>query len=116
MDDAAKAGGTPLPGSGAISLAETLDTQSIDDMVARKEAEAMEHRPPPTIAGSDYAVSAFAPPPPEEVLPDFVDSKLAESLRGGRMSIRCMSGANIKRKSDPNKVPRLDPYIKFKLG
>ena len=32
------------------------------------------------------------------------------------MSIRAIEGIDIKRKSDPNKIPRLDPYIKFKLG
>jgi hypothetical protein len=61
-------------------------------------------------------VTTYVPPPPSDfsISPD--ESNLASEIKGGRFSVRCIAGIDIKRKSDPNKIPRLDPFIKFKLG
>lgn len=101
---------TVAPDSGMISAAETMESASL-----AVESEASRSLPPVN-AGPAHMVSAFAPPPPSELQPSFVVSPLADSLRGGRFSIRCIEGIDIKRKNDPNKIPRLDPYLKFKIG
>jgi len=61
-------------------------------------------------------VSAYVPPPPSAYVVEEHEDALAAGLKGGRFSIRCIEGIDIKRKSDPNKIPRTDPYIKFKMG
>lgn len=99
---------TEVLGSGVMSVAETLESS----VGAPEESLAL----PPVAEGSDYMVSAYAPPPPSELVPDQTESPLADDLKSGRLSIRCIRGIDIKRKSDPNKIPRLDPYIRMKLG
>ncbi|CAM9149349.1 unnamed protein product, partial [Ectocarpus fasciculatus] len=44
------------------------------------------------------------------------DSKLASMTRGGRMSIRCIAGQDIRRKDDKSKNPRIDPFLKIRFG
>lgn len=46
----------------------------------------------------------------------FDESKLGATLTRGRFSIKCMEGHDIRRKDDPDHVPRNDPFIRFKLG
>jgi len=85
----------------------------------------------PYSAPRENKLSGFVPaapnakPPAAVVLPPvaetdigkhFDDSKLGRSLTRGRLSIRCIEGFDIRRKDDPDKVPRNDPFIKFRLG
>jgi hypothetical protein len=59
-------------------------------------------------------LAGFVPPPP--VSKEQADSKLASMTKGGRVSIRCISGEDIRRRDDKSKVARIDPYLKFRLG
>jgi hypothetical protein len=70
---------------------------------------------PPSSAPTPGAV---APPPGAsmDIGKHFDDSKLGRSLSKGRLTIRCIEGHDIRRKDDPDKVPRNDPFIKFRLG
>jgi hypothetical protein len=40
-------------------------------------------------------------------------SKIAQNLRNGRLSIRCIAGIDVRRKDDLNKIPRTDPYLRY---
>lgn len=46
----------------------------------------------------------------------FDDSKIAQSLSRGRLQIKCIEGIDIRRKDDLDKIPRNDPFIRFRLG
>lgn len=59
-------------------------------------------------------MAGFVPPPP--VSKEQTDSKLASMTKGGRVSIRCISGEDIRRRDDKSKVARIDPYLKLRLG
>lgn len=59
-------------------------------------------------------LAGFVPPPPVSL--EQTNSKLASMTRGGRMSIRCISGQDIRRKDDKSKNPRIDPFIKIRFG
>lgn len=59
-------------------------------------------------------LAGFVPPPPVSV--EQSNSKLASMTKGGRISVRCISGHNIKRKDDKSKNPRIDPFIKLRFG
>jgi Ca2+-dependent lipid-binding protein len=37
-------------------------------------------------------------------------------LKGGRLTIRCIEGTGLRKRDDRSVNPRVDPYIKFKLG
>jgi hypothetical protein len=63
----------------------------------------------------DNATQGLVLPPPQDLEIDF-GSKLAKQLSCGRLSIRCIEGIDVKRQGDTAKEPRLDPWIKFKLG
>ena len=70
----------------------------------------------PSMPVKENVVSAYVPEPPEALEPFVDQSKLGKILSTGRLSIRCISGAGIRKRDDNAKVPRTDPYIKFKLG
>lgn len=56
----------------------------------------------------------YVPPPISDV--EGVESKLAKALKGGRLTIRCIEGTGLRKRDDRSLNPRVDPYIKFKLG
>ena len=80
-----------------------------------EDPEAPPTNMPPSM-GVSMATSTFVPPPPETFEPEFDTSKLASELTPGRLSIRCIAGINVRRKDEVNKVPKQDPFLKFKLG
>jgi hypothetical protein len=45
-----------------------------------------------------------------------MDSILAKEIKGGRLNITCIQGLGLRKKDDKSKTPRVDPFIKFKLG
>ncbi|RYG60269.1 hypothetical protein EON64_19430, partial [archaeon] len=44
------------------------------------------------------------------------DSLLGAHLGQGRLVLKCIEGMDIRMKDDPDRNPRLDPYIRFRLG
>jgi len=68
-------------------------------------------KPPLAAAQTPLATHAEA-----DIGKHFDDSRLGKALSRGRLSIRCIEGFDIKRKDDPDKIPRNDPFIKFRLG
>ena len=92
-------------------MAETLD--SVSDIVSVVNVGA---NLPPTTQAPENVVSQYVPPAPTSFEVSPVEDGLVKELKGGRFLIKCIKGEDIKRKSDPNKIPRIDPYIKFKLG
>ena len=100
-----------IDSAAGISVAETLD--SVSDVVSVVNVGA---NLPPTLEAPENVVSQYVPPPPTAFEVAAVEDELIKELKGGRFLIKCISGEDIKRKSDPNKIPRIDPYIKFKLG
>lgn len=61
--------------------------------------------------------SAFVPAAPAGGIDShYDDSKLGKTLTRGRLSIKCIEGYDIRRKDDQDKIPRNDPFIKFRLG
>lgn len=72
---------------------------------------------PPTVPKAPAAALVVPPSGAEvDIGKHFDDSKLGQSLTKGRLSIRCIEGHDIRRKDDPEKVPRNDPYLRFRLG
>ena len=94
-----------------ISVAETLD--SVSDIASQVNVGA---DLPPTASAPENIVSTYVPPPPStfDIAP--VVEELSKEINGGRLLVKCVQGKGIKRKSDPNKIPRIDAYMKFKLG
>lgn len=54
--------------------------------------------------------------PPTQINQVGIDSILAKEIQGGRLNITCIQGIGLRKKDDKSKTPRVDPYIKFKLG
>lgn len=109
---------TEIPGASAVSIAETFDTRETEDdgvVVAPVVAPSI-GMPPQVGVTHDNTMSSYVPPAPQEFVPQNVDSTLSRDLNGGRFSIRCIEGINIRRKDDTSAQPRTDPFIKFKLG
>jgi len=107
----------------AVDAMDTAIGGSRDEIPAISEAleaeEDEEEAPPmkiPPSMGVALQSTAFVPPPPSEYEPEFDHSRLAKELPNGRLSIKCISGINIRRKDEVNKVPKQDPFLKFKLG
>lgn len=93
----------------AVSAAETKRSD-FQPSVATKPTD------PPSVAPSENQVSAFVPSAPL-AMDNFVDnSAIGKTLSCGRLSIRCIEGIDIRRKDDKDRVPRNDPFIKFRLG
>ena len=113
--------------SAAPSIAQTGRGVSMLSMTSAASSSA-----PPSAALRENKLSGFVPQAPAAAVPTalvvapaateadigkhFDDSKLGRNLSKGRLSIRCIEGHDIRRKDDPDKVPRNDPYIKFRLG
>lgn len=57
-----------------------------------------------------------AAPPSAAAEKHFDDSSLGKYLSRGRFLIKCIEGVDIRRKDDPDRNPRNDPYIRFRLG
>jgi hypothetical protein len=100
---------TKVPGSADASVADTLDSVSVAKSLPVIAL-------PATTSAPVNIVSSYVPPPPVEFEVNIEPSQLAREVKPGRFSVRCIEGIDIKRKSDPNKIPRTDPYLKFKLG
>jgi hypothetical protein len=100
---------TQPPGSADLSVAETLDSVSLAKSLPVLALPATKEAPV-------NIVSSYVPPPPVEFEVNIEPSQLAKEVKPGRFSVRCIEGIDIKRKSDPNKIPRTDPYLKVKLG
>lgn len=72
---------------------------------------------PPSDVRMELTKNAFIAPPPIVDSSELnFNSPLLKYITSGRLSIRCIEGIEIQRKDDPNKVPRTDPFLKFKLG
>lgn len=79
--------------------------------------------PPPGVDmtfNSDYA-NALKPGVGDFVIPmqinqEGVESRLIKEVNGGRLNIIAIEGYNLRRRTDKSKNPRIDPYIKFRLG
>jgi Ca2+-dependent lipid-binding protein len=71
---------------------------------------------PPQEAGPGSALVIAPGAADMDIGKHFDDSKLGRSLSRGRLSIRCIEGHDIRRKDDPDRNPRNDPFIKFRLG
>jgi hypothetical protein len=67
------------------------------------------------VTGTDVIAAPLQDVKDEGFALDF-QSKIAKNLKNGRLSIRCIAGIDVRRKDDLNKIPRTDPYLKFKLG
>lgn len=71
----------------------------------------------PLVAPNDNIKSNdYVPGAPEPMDKYFDDSTLGKILPKGRLSIKCIEGIEIRRKNDQDRVPRNDPFIKFRLG
>lgn len=81
-----------------------------------EEAPVKEEEPIPSMPVKENVLSAYVPEPPEILEPHVDQSKLGKILSTGRLTIRCIGGSGIRKRDDNAKVPRTDPYIKFKLG
>ena len=79
--------------------------------------------PPPGVDMSfnpDFA-SALKPGVGDFVIPmqvnqEGVQSRLVKEINGGRLNIIAIEGYNLRRRTDKSRNPRIDPYIKFRLG
>jgi hypothetical protein len=43
------------------------------------------------------------------------DSAIGKELSRGRLSIKCIEGLDIRRRNDTDRIPRNDPFLKFRL-
>eukprot|EP00602_Paraphysomonas_sp_CaronLab_P013159 CAMPEP_0185042824 /NCGR_PEP_ID=MMETSP1103-20130426/42571_1 /TAXON_ID=36769 /ORGANISM="Paraphysomonas bandaiensis, Strain Caron Lab Isolate" /LENGTH=1240 /DNA_ID=CAMNT_0027582953 /DNA_START=164 /DNA_END=3886 /DNA_ORIENTATION=+ len=59
-------------------------------------------------------VGEFVPPVP--LNKEGLESTLAREINGGRLNITCIQGIGLRKRDDKSKNPRVDPYIRFKLG
>lgn len=104
---------------GAAEEAAEEEEEDAAPVIEMDEDEEEEDAPPtdiPPSMGVSMATSSFVPPPPEVFEPKFDTSRLATELTPGRLTIRCIGGMNVRRKDEVNKVPKQDPFLKFKLG
>ena len=53
---------------------------------------------------------------PMQINQEGVESRLIQEVNGGRLNIIAIEGYNLRRRTDKSKNPRIDPYIKFRLG
>lgn len=72
--------------------------------------------PPPSMAPPEAFTSVAASTIGETLDKHFDDSALGKTLTRGRLSIRCLEGLDIRRKDDRDRIPRNDPFLKFRLG
>jgi len=89
---------------------------AVEKSVPVEEPPIVEEEALPSMPVKENVVSAYVPEPPEILEPYVDQSKLGKILSTGRLSIRCVGGTGIRRRDDNAKVPRTDPYVKFKLG
>lgn len=69
---------------------------------------------PSALAAPVNPFAGFTPPPlitKEQNL-----SLLAQLVKSGRLSIRCIKGIDIRKRDDRSKSSRIDPYIQFRVG
>ena len=71
---------------------------------------------PPDMGMKDALTSSFVPPPPTDYEVYIDQSDLGKKLPRGRLSIKCKQGYDIRKAGDNSKVPRIDPYVRIKLG
>lgn len=72
------------------------------------------HRDPNASLAQREGVGDFIPPVALNI--EGMESNLSKEIKGGRLNVTCLSGIGLKKREDKSKNPRVDPYIKFKLG
>jgi hypothetical protein len=82
-----------------------------------KNAKPKEVIEAPAIAPTANKTNDFVPGAPTMAIDKhFDDSNLGKTLTRGRLLIKCIEGLEIRRKDDQDRIPRNDPFIKFRLG
>lgn len=114
-DEAAEAARIAAEEAAAAELAAMPTAPLIVVPASKKEADSMAS-PPSVAPPGDNKLSAFVPAAPGAMDKHFDDSILGKTLSRGRLSIRCVEGFDIRAKTDQDKIPRNDPFIKFRLG
>lgn len=116
VKDAAKAAAdaqAPKPPSDKDSESVAASTIS----KARKNAPPKQVIEAPAVAPTGNKTNDFVPGAPSMAIDKhFDDSNLGKTLNRGRLLIKCIEGIEIRRKDDQDRVPRNDPFIKFRLG
>ena len=83
----------------------------------RKSSKPKEVVEAPPVAPVNTKTNEFVPGAPTVAIDKhFDDSNLGKTLTRGRLLIKCIEGIEIRRKDDQDRVPRNDPFIKFRLG
>eukprot|EP01038_Epipyxis_sp_PR26KG_P009668 gene9668-13017_t len=101
--------------SGSVTLKEMIPG---DATVVTLNSQSPSKSGQPNVAPDDSrALSEFVPEAPAaDIDKYFDDSIIGQSLPRGRLTIKCVEGLDIRRKDDQDKVPRNDPYLRFRLG
>jgi hypothetical protein len=90
--------------------------KSVNAAIASLDEGSVSTRPTmvPLAASSDQRIAnEFVPAAPSS---HFDDSDLGRTLSRGRLLIKCIEGIDIRRKKSLDRNPRIDPYIRFRLG
>ena len=72
------------------------------------------HKDPNAPIAQREGIGEFVPPIPLNL--EGIESQLSKDIKGGRLNVTCLQGIGLKKKEDKSKNPRVDPYIRFKLG
>ncbi len=116
---AAPAAATTAAAAAAVPMIEEKQVPAaISDSIKVPSDESSSMTSPPSLAPpSENKLAPFVPAAPDTLgEKHFDDSKLGKLLSKGRLSIRCVEGFDIRQKTDQDKVPRNDSFIKFRLG
>lgn len=72
------------------------------------------HKDPNAAVAMQEGVGKFVPPVALNI--EGMESHLSKEIKGGRLNVTCLNGIGLKKREDKSKNPRVDPYIRFKLG
>lgn len=105
-----------------VSIEEDLQ-EDVDSELGDSVASQLIAVPPPGVDmtfNKDHA-SALKPGVGDFVMPmdvnkEGAESRLAREITGGRLNIIAIEGYNLRRRADKSRNPRIDPYLKFRLG
>lgn len=114
----AAAAGPPPGSSESVTGLSVKDQESVTTAKSRRsrDSKPKEVVIAPPVAPAASKTNEFVPAAPVAVDKFFDDSNLGKTLSRGRLLIKCIEGLEIRRKDDQDRVPRNDPFIKFRLG
>eukprot|EP01039_Chlorochromonas_danica_P000161 gene162-170_t len=112
--------GAAISNKSVLLAASSADEFQETGSIASKSSLARGKDAPPLVAPSEnIEANEFVPSAPPIGLAGekhYDDSALGRFLSRGRLLIKCIEGIDIRRKDDPDRAPRNDPFLRFRLG